>query len=76
MAKPYGLANQKLCYIQMLQNIENSLGHVKEHSEEWLVNTDPGSVTAAILKNIQCRFIQDFVKIESNMTFDWLNRLV
>ena len=53
----------------MLQNIENSWGHDKEHS-------DPGSVSAAILKNIQCRFIQDFVKIESNMTSDWLNRLV
>ena len=24
LAKPYGLANQKLCYIQMLLNIENS----------------------------------------------------
>ena len=24
LAKPYGLANQKLCYIQMFLNIENS----------------------------------------------------
>ena len=42
MAKPDGLVNQKLCYIQMLLNIENSGERDEEHSDEWLVNTDPG----------------------------------
>ena len=42
MAKPYGLANQKMCYIQMPLNIGNSREQDKEQSEEWLVNTDPG----------------------------------
>ena len=41
MAKPYGLANQNLCYIQMLLNIEKSGEYVKERSREWLVNTRP-----------------------------------
>ena len=39
LAKPVGLANQKLRYIQMLLNIEKSVE--QEPSEEWLVNTDP-----------------------------------
>ena len=37
----YGLANQKLCYIQMLLNIENSGEHYFERFEEWLVNMHP-----------------------------------
>ena len=39
MAKPYGLANQKLCYIQIYLILEEK---TKEYSWEWLVNTDPG----------------------------------
>ena len=39
MATPYGLANQKLCYIQMLLNIEKSGEQGKERSLEWLVNS-------------------------------------
>ena len=41
LAKPYGLANQKLRYIQMLLNIDKSVEQDKKRSEEWLVNTDP-----------------------------------
>ena len=41
LAKPYGLANQKLCYIQMLLNVEKSGEQDQERSEEWLVNTGP-----------------------------------
>ena len=41
MAKPYGLANQKLCYIKMLLHTEISGKYDKEHSEEWLVSTTP-----------------------------------
>ena len=44
MAKLYGLANQKLCYIQMLLNIEKSREQGQERSEEWLMNTDPGDI--------------------------------
>ena len=32
LAKPYGLANQRLCYIQMLLNIEKSGKYDKERS--------------------------------------------
>ena len=32
LAKPYGLANQKLCYIQMLLNIEKFVEQDYEHS--------------------------------------------
>ena len=35
MAKPYGLANQKLCYIQMLLNIELD---TLEHDFSVMVN--------------------------------------
>ena len=35
----YGLADQKLCYIQMPLNIEKS-GEQDEQSKEWLVNRD------------------------------------
>ena len=42
MAKPYGLANQKLHYSQMLLNIEKCGEWDKEHSQERLVNTSPG----------------------------------
>ena len=42
MAKPYGLANQKLCYIQIVRNIEKSGEHDLERTEEWSVNTDSG----------------------------------
>ena len=42
LAKPYGLANQKLCYIQMLLIKEISGEQAKERSQEWLVNVDPG----------------------------------
>ena len=41
LAKPYGLANQKMCYIQMLLNIEKSGEWDKERSQERLVNTGP-----------------------------------
>ena len=41
LAKPYGLADQKLCYIHMPLNVEKSRQLDKEHSKEWLVNTDP-----------------------------------
>ena len=34
MAKPYGLANQKLCYIQVLQNIEKFGEQDKERPED------------------------------------------
>ena len=37
LAKPYGLAKQKLCYIQMLLNTEKS----GERDKERLVNVDP-----------------------------------
>ena len=40
LAKPYGLANQKLCYIQMIVKIEKFGEQDKERSQEWLVNTD------------------------------------
>ena len=42
LAKPYGLANQKLYYIQMPLNIGKSREQDKEQSKEWLVNTDYG----------------------------------
>ena len=42
MAKPYSLANQKLCSIQMLLHREKSEEQDLECSEEWLLNTDPG----------------------------------
>ena len=34
------LANQKLCYIQILLNIEKYGEYDKERSKEWLVNMD------------------------------------
>ena len=37
MAKPYGLANQKLCYIQMLLTIEKSGEQDKESSIKRMV---------------------------------------
>ena len=44
MAKPYGLANQKLWYIQMFLAIEKSGEEDKERSQKWFVNTDPDYV--------------------------------
>ena len=41
LAKPYSLANQKLCCIQMLLNAEKSEEQDEECSQEWLVSTDP-----------------------------------
>ena len=41
LAKPYGLANQKLCYIITMLNIEKSGEQDKERSQEWLLNTGP-----------------------------------
>ena len=38
------LANQKLCYIRVLLNIEKSGEQDQESSQEWLVNRDPGSI--------------------------------
>ena len=40
----YGLANQKLCYVQMRRNTEKSGEQDWEHSKEWLVNTDQSSL--------------------------------
>ena len=37
LAKPYGLANQKLCYIPI---DKSSRKRDKEYSWEWLVNTN------------------------------------
>ena len=42
LAKPYGLANQKLYYIQLWLNIEISGEQGREHAKEWLLNTGPG----------------------------------
>ena len=42
MAKPNGLANQKLCYIQMPLDIEKSGEQEKEQCKEWLVYMGPG----------------------------------
>ena len=41
LAKPCGLANRKLCYIQMLLDIERIGEQDKERPKEWLANTDP-----------------------------------
>ena len=49
MAKPYGLANQKLGYIQMFLNIEKSGQQDKERCTEWLVNMDPGNFSIEFL---------------------------
>ena len=38
LAKLYGLANQKLCYIQMLLNIE------KSGEQDWLLNMLVGCI--------------------------------
>ena len=43
------LANQKLCYIQILLNIEKSGEQDQESSEEWLVNTNPGLVWGRVV---------------------------
>ena len=43
MTKPYGLVNQKLCYIQMLLDIEKSGEEDKDRSGEWLVNKNQAS---------------------------------
>ena len=40
MAKPYGLANQKMYYIQIYKILEKKKD--KEYSSEWLVNAGPG----------------------------------
>ena len=42
MAKPYGLANQRLCYIWMLHIVEKSGEQDKECSKEKLVNSEYG----------------------------------
>ena len=41
LAEQNGLANQKLCYIQMLLNTEKSVKQDLKRSKEWLVKTDP-----------------------------------
>ena len=51
MAKPYSLANPKLCYIPMLLNTEKSEEYDKERSKERLVNTDSG-LRIQILENM------------------------
>ena len=43
MAKPYGLANQKLCYVQIQLNIEKSGEKDSERCLQWLVNKEPGA---------------------------------
>ena len=50
LAKPYGLANKKLCYIQMLLNIDKTGEQDLECSQEWLVNTDPGGNQCLIFR--------------------------
>ena len=40
LVKPYGLANQKLCYFQMFLDIDKYRGQDKECSYEWYVKTD------------------------------------
>ena len=42
MVKSYGLANQKLLYIQIILNVEKFGGQKLKRFKEWLVNTDPG----------------------------------
>ena len=42
MAKPYGLASQKLCYIQMLLDNNKNGEQDQKYSQEWLVNTVQG----------------------------------
>ena len=37
LAKPFGLANQKLCYIQIYKILEKKTKNVLD----WLVNTEP-----------------------------------
>ena len=53
MAKPYALANQKLCYIQVPLNIEKSGEQDKEKSREWLVNTGPGKSPRSKNENLR-----------------------
>ena len=47
-----GLANQKLCYIQMVLNTEKSGEQDKERSKEWLVNTTP-----VTFDTVSCRVV-------------------
>ena len=56
MAKPYGLASQKLCYIQMLLNIENSGEQEEERSLEWLVNKGPCSAYFSTYRSFDAAF--------------------
>ena len=44
---PYGLTNQKLCYIQMLLNIKKKIWRTRQKT--WLVNTDPGKINTESL---------------------------
>ena len=50
MAKPYGLANQKLCYVQMLLNVEKSGEQDQECSQECRLNTDPDQLFEKVEK--------------------------
>ena len=61
MAKLHGLANQKLCYIRMLLNIEKSGEQDKEHSEKWLVNTDPGALEIVAMSHSVARLRVQFI---------------
>ena len=72
----YGLANQKLCYIQMLLNIEESGEQDQECSEEWLVNTGPGSVFTHHSQEHSLSFSPRFSKFVFNTTSDWPNGMV
>ena len=65
----YGLANQELCYIQMLLNIEKSGEKDKERLQECLVNTGPNlssyrfDVTSGLCRS-DCRQILDSSKLK------------
>ena len=54
LPKPYGLANQKLCYIQVLLNIEKNLENKTKNVLEngWWIRI-------LVNKNILCLFLQD-----------------
>ena len=62
--KPYGLANQKLCYIQMLLNKEKSREQDQEGCREWLVNTGPECHT-------HFRFTRNTVSFNHQMKQVW-----
>ena len=63
LAKPHGLANQKVCYIQVFLKIEKSGEKDKEHLIEWSVNRDPD-------------FFLYLDGFEGNVNYDWQNNTV